>query len=97
MGLVSEIRFSAFESATTPVIEGEVLTVSADILTDENTGVPYYLVRIGVTPEGYKKLGDLKLLPGMPAEVLIKTGERTLFEYLIQPATNRLARSFIED
>ncbi len=97
VGLVSEIRFSAFESATTPVIEGEVLTVSADILTDENTGVPYYLVRIGVTPEGYKKLGDLKLLPGMPAEVLIKTGERTLFEYLIQPATNRLARSFIED
>jgi len=97
VGLISEIRFSAFKSATTPIIEGEVITVSADILTDENTGAPYYLARISVTPEGYKNLGELKLLPGMPADTLIKTGKRTLFEYLIQPATNAFARSFIED
>lgn len=97
VGLISEIRFSAFKSATTPVIEGEVIAVSADILTDENTGVPYYLARISVTTEGYKNLGNLTLLPGMPADTLIKTGKRTLFEYLIQPVTNAFARSFIED
>lgn len=96
-GLISEVRFSSFKSATTPVIEGEVVTISADILTDQNTGIPYYLARIRITPDGYKKLGDLKLLPGMPADTLIKIGERTLFEYLLQPATNAFARSFIEE
>jgi len=96
-GLISEVRFSAFKSATTPIIEGEVMSVSADSLTDSNTGMPYYLARIRVTPEGYENLGDLKLLPGMPADTLIKIGERTLFEYLVQPATNAFARSFIED
>jgi len=96
-GLISEVRFSAFNSATTPVIDGEVITVSADSLTDSNTGMPYYLARIRVTPEGYENLGDLKLLPGMPADTLIKTGERTLFEYLIKPITNAFARSFKED
>jgi len=96
-GLISEVRFSAFNSATTPVIDGEVISVSADSLTDANTGMPYYLARIRVTPEGYENLGDLKLLPGMPADTLIKTGERTLFEYLIKPITNAFARSFKED
>jgi epimerase transport system membrane fusion protein len=61
------------------------------------TGMPYFLARIRVTPESYEKLGDLKLMPGMPADALIKTGERTVFEYLIQPASNAIARSFIED
>ena len=96
-GLISEVRFSAFKSATTPIIEGEVISVSADSLTDSNTGMPYYLARIKVTPDGHENLGDLTLLPGMPADTLIKVGERTLFEYLVQPATNAFARSFIED
>jgi epimerase transport system membrane fusion protein len=96
-GKLADIRFSAFKSATTPVIEGRVAHVSADRLTNEETGMPYYLARIELTEKGRQLLGDLVLVPGMPAEVLINTGERTLLEYLIQPATNAFARSLIED
>ncbi len=96
-GLVSEVRFSSFKSASTPIVTGIVLTVSADSLVDEATGMPYFLARIRVTPESYEELGDLKLLPGMPADAIIKTGERTVFEYLVQPASNAMARSFLED
>ncbi|MBY4676793.1 HlyD family type I secretion periplasmic adaptor subunit [Marinobacterium arenosum] len=96
-GLTADIRFSAFKSATTPVIEGRLLNLSADRLVNEETGMPYYLARVEVTEEGRQLLGDLKLVPGMPAEVLINTGARTLLEYLVQPATNAFARSMIED
>ena len=71
--------------------------ISADRLVNEQTGVPYYLGRIELTDKGRKALGDLTLVPGMPAEVLINTGERTLLNYLVQPATNAFARSLIED
>ena len=77
-------------------MDGKVIHLSADRLTDEQ-GNAYYQARIELTPDSRKKLGDMQLLPGMPAEVLINTGERTLFEYLAQPATNFFARSFIED
>ncbi|MET4162984.1 epimerase transport system membrane fusion protein [Marinobacterium sp. MBR-111] len=96
-GKLADIRFSAFKSATTPVIEGEVTQISADRLTNEQTGMPYYLARVELTDKGRELLGPLLLIPGMPAEVLINTGERTLLEYLVQPATNAFARSFIED
>lgn len=98
-GMLADIRFSSFSSATTPVIEGEVVNISADRLVNEQTGMPYYLARVEVTPQGTKKLakGELTLLPGMPAEVLINTGARTLLEYLVAPATNAFARSMIED
>ncbi|SIQ87377.1 HlyD family type I secretion periplasmic adaptor subunit [Marinobacterium stanieri] len=96
-GKLADIRFSAFKSATTPVIEGRVEHVSADRLTNEETGAPYYLARVELTETGRELLGDLVLVPGMPAEVLVNTGERTLFEYLVQPATNAFARSLIED
>lgn len=96
-GKQADIRFSAFNSATTPVIQGQVLSVSADRLINEDTGMPYYLARVGLTDEGARKLGSLKLLPGMPAEVLINAGERTMLQYLMQPATNAFARSMIEE
>lgn len=97
IGKLADIRFSAFNSATTPVIEGVLTHLSADRLVDEKTGVPYYLGRIELTPRGRQTLGTLSLVPGMPAEVLINTGERTLLNYLVQPATNAFARSLIED
>jgi epimerase transport system membrane fusion protein len=97
VGTLADIRFSAFKQATTPVIEGAVTHISADRLTDEQTGMPYYLARVELTEQGREQLGRLLLVPGMPAEVLINTGERTLLEYLVQPATNAFARSFIED
>jgi epimerase transport system membrane fusion protein len=96
-GQDADIRFSAFKSTTTPVIDGTVVSISADALTDEQTGTSYYLARVEVTPEGHEMLHDLILVPGMPAEVLINTGSRTLFQYLTQPIRNAFARSLIED
>lgn len=98
-GLIADIRFSAFSMRQTPVIEGAVETVSADRLTDPATHQPYYLARIAVTESGQEILRGLGLtvLPGMPAEVMIKTGERTFLNYLLQPITDSLARAFRED
>lgn len=97
VGLLSEVRFSAFKQALTPKMQGKLINLSADRITDEKTGMPYYQAIIELTPDSYEKLGGLELLPGMPAEVLINTGERTVFEYLMQPVTNAFARAFIED
>lgn len=97
VGKTADIRFSAFNSATTPVVVGVVSQVSADRLVNEQTGMPYYLARVTLTEEGAERLGALKLQPGMPAEVLINTGQRTMLQYLMQPATDAFARSMIED
>lgn len=97
LGKLTDVRFSAFNSATTPVIQGEVTRISADRLTDEKSGEGYYLVRVKITDEGLKRLGDRKLQPGMPAEVLINAGERTMLQYLLKPARNMFAKSMIEE
>lgn len=97
VGTTADIRFSAFNSASTPVMEGVVTQISADRLINEQTGMPYYLARVQLTESGLKMLGNLTLVPGMPAEVLINTGERTLFQYIMQPIDNAFARSLIED
>jgi epimerase transport system membrane fusion protein len=97
VGKLAEVRFSAFNSATTPEIGGVVTHVSADRFTNEKTGAPYYLARVKLTEDGIRKLGELKLVPGMPAEVLIKTGERTMLQYLLKPASNAFSRSMIEE
>jgi epimerase transport system membrane fusion protein len=97
VGKKADIRFSAFKNATTPEIEGKVVQISADRLMNEQTGMPYYLARVSLTEEGIRSLGSLKLQPGMPAEVLINTGDRTMLQYLMQPATDAFARSMIED
>lgn len=97
VGKEADIRFSAFNSSTTPVIKGVVQQVSADRLINEETGMPYYLARVVLTEVGAQTLGSLKLQPGMPAEVLINTGNRTMLQYLMQPATDAFARSLIED
>ncbi|WP_446809983.1 HlyD family type I secretion periplasmic adaptor subunit [Methylomonas sp. 2BW1-5-20] len=96
-GLKAEVRFSAFKQALAPKVEGKVAVLSADRLSDERTGMSYYQAQIELTPESYQKLGEIELLPGMPAEVLINTGERTVLEYLLQPITNAVSRAFIED
>ncbi|MCG8611392.1 MAG: HlyD family type I secretion periplasmic adaptor subunit [Pseudomonadales bacterium] len=95
--MLAEVRFSAFKSGTTPTVEGRVINISGDRLVDEKSGVPYYLARVRLTPESREKLGSLQLLPGMPAEVLINTGARTLWQYIVQPITDAFAVSLIED
>lgn len=92
----ARIRFSSFGSST-PNIFGTVLTISADAYVDEANRYSYYLARIEVLPEGIAELGELELLPGMPAEAFITTESRTLVQYLFKPFSNALARSFIED
>ncbi|MEX2131826.1 MAG: HlyD family type I secretion periplasmic adaptor subunit [Pseudohongiellaceae bacterium] len=95
-GQDATIRFSAFKSSV-PTIFGRVISISADSLQDRVTGAIYYLARVEVTAEGMEDLGDLILVPGMPADVFIATGSRTFLQYLFKPWSNALARSFIED
>ena len=101
IGQIAEIRFSSFKTRDTPRVDGKVVAISADRLVDESDQqkAPYYLARVEITPKGIDDLArhKLDLMAGIPAEVLIKTGERTLFQYLIDPIRNTVARSLIED
>jgi protease secretion system membrane fusion protein len=98
-GLKVELIFSAFNTNKTPHIEGEVETVSADRSVDEHTGMPYYKVRVKVTPTGAKMIAEHKLniRPGMPVELFVKTGERTMMNYLLKPVFDRAKSSMSED
>jgi membrane fusion protein, protease secretion system len=96
-GLPVDIRFNAFANSPQLVVDGKVVSISGDLLTDQQSGVQYYLSRVSVTPEGYKKLGKRTLQPGMPVEVVLKTGERSLLAYLLHPLTKRLAASLKEE
>jgi protease secretion system membrane fusion protein len=95
-GLDVDITFPAFNHASTPNIPGRVLTVSADRLTDPETRMPYYLAQVEVKPEAAPMLGENLIRPGMPASVLIRTGERTMLSYLVKPLLERLDKSFKE-
>ena len=97
IGQGATIRFSTFGMGSVPTIYGTVINLSADSYTDEALGYSYYLARVEVSPEGLDGLEDISLIPGMPAEVFISTGSRTLFEYLSKPFSNVLARSLRED
>ena len=96
VGQDATIRFSAFSSAV-PTIDGTVLSVSADAILDPNSGMQFYVARVQVTEEGMAELGNLALVPGMPAEVFIASGSRTFLQYVMKPFSNALARSLIED
>lgn len=92
-----DIRFSSFAHSPQLVLPGLVESISQDVLTDEKTRMPYYLARIQVTEEGMQILGKRKMQPGMPVEVVIKTGSRTLLEYLAHPLTRRISASMKEE
>jgi HlyD family secretion protein len=90
------LRFSAFNTRTTPELNGSVVRVGADTSTDQRTGQSYYLVRIAMTQDEIKRLGDVKLTPGMPVEAFIQTGERTMLAYLVKPLRDQLQRALRE-
>ena len=97
-GLYADLRFNAFADAPSLVVEGRVESVSQDLIS-ENTAngmISYYLARVAVTPQGLKTMGNRQLQAGMPAEVIIKTGERSLLTYLMHPLFRRLASSMKE-
>lgn len=98
-GLPVELIFSAFNANKTPHIEGEVAQVSADRSVDEHTGMPYYKVRVRVTPEGAKKIAahKLSIIPGMPVDLFVRTGERTMMNYLLKPLLDRGHSALGED
>ena len=92
-----DVRFSSFAHSPQLVVTGKLVSVSADLLVDQQSGVGYYLARVGVTADGYKKLGKRQLQPGMPVEVILLTGERSMLTYLLSPLTKRLAASMKEE
>lgn len=92
-----DVRFSSFAHSPQLVVRGKVVSISADLLTEPQTNVSYYLARVQVTPEGLKHLGKRKLQPGMPVEVIFKTGERSMLTYLLHPLTKRMAASMTEE
>ena len=92
-----DIRFAAFAHTPQLVVRGTVTSVSRDLLSDDANRITYYLARVSVTPEGLKTLGKQRLQPGMGAEVIFKTGERSMLTYLLHPLTKRLAASMKEE
>ena len=96
--LPADIRFNSFANSPQLVVEGKVLSVSGDLLSDpKQPQYTYYLARLQVTTSGMKTLGQRQMQPGMPAEVVIKTGERSLLTYLLHPLTKRFAASLKEE
>ena len=97
-GLPVDINLHAFADDPSLVVEGILESVSPDLVFDSNPNFPpHYLGRVRVSPEGLKRLGSRTLQPGMPAQVTIKTGERTLVQYLLKPLLMRLSASMKEN
>jgi HlyD family secretion protein len=90
------LRFSAFNVRTTPEIEGIVTRISADTSSDQRTGQSYYTIRIAMAADQLERLGDVKLLPGMPVEAFVQTGDRTMLSYLVKPLHDQFMRAFRE-
>lgn len=96
-GMPVDVRFSSFANSPQLVVQGQVDSVSGDLLTDPQGQISYYLARVKVTDEGAKELGKRQLHPGMPVEVIFKGGERSVLTYLLHPLTKRIAASMTEE
>jgi HlyD family secretion protein len=90
------IRFTAFNQRTTPELKAKVIRVAADLSKDPQTGEQYFSARLDITEEEMKRLGDRKLLPGMPADVQIRTEDRTVLSYLLKPLMDQFEQAFRE-
>jgi len=90
------IRFSAFNQRVTPQLTGVVSYVSADISRDQQTNAPFFTVRVALPNDERRRLADSPLVSGMPAEVFMQTGSRTMMSYLLKPISDQLQRAFIE-
>ena len=96
VGQPARLHFASFNQRTTPELVGEITYVSAATSTDRSTGQIYYVAKVAVLPDELAKLGDNKLLPGMPVEVYLTTAERTAMSYLSKPFTDQFSRAFRE-
>jgi HlyD family secretion protein len=95
-GQMAFVRFSAFNQRVTPQLKGAVSYVSADTSHDQQTNGAYFTVRIALSQEERGRLAGLQLVPGMPAEVFMQTGSRTMLSYLLKPITDQMQRAFVE-
>ncbi|MCW8282111.1 MULTISPECIES: HlyD family type I secretion periplasmic adaptor subunit [Agrobacterium] len=95
-GQLTNLRFSAFNQKTTPEITGTVERISADVTVDQRTGTSFYLVRVATSQEQIKRLGEFSLMPGMPVEAFITTGERSVLSYFLKPLIDQANRTFRE-
>jgi protease secretion system membrane fusion protein len=93
---MADVRFSTFAHSPQLVVQGKVVSVSGDLLSEPQSGISYFLARVEITPEGMSALGKRQMHPGMPAEIIILTGERTMLTYRLNPLTRRLASSMKE-
>lgn len=96
LGQPVRLRFAAFSARNTPEIDGQVTRISADALIDEATRAAYYRAEIAISPGETDRLAGLALLPGMPVEVFIQTGERSPLAYLVKPLADYFTRAFRE-
>jgi HlyD family secretion protein len=96
VGQKTLLRLSASNQRTTPELNGFVSRVSPDVTTEQRTGQSYYTIRVSMPPQEIARLGDVKLIPGMPVEAFVQTGERTLISYLMKPLSDQLMRTFRE-
>jgi HlyD family type I secretion membrane fusion protein len=95
-GSEADIRLTAYKQRTTPLVQGSVTYVSGDRLVDTQTGAPYYVVHIGVPPGALADAGNLRLQAGMPAEIFVRTDQRSALDYLLAPVTSYLRRGMRE-
>jgi HlyD family secretion protein len=96
IGQKTLLRLSAFNQRTTPELNGVVSRVSPDVTTEQRTGQSYYTIRVSMAPQEIARLGDVKLIPGMPVEAFVQTGDRTMLSYLVKPLSDQLKRTFRE-
>lgn len=92
----ANLRFASLDPRTTPEIAGEVKSISADLLLDQITGQHFYQIRIKINTEELAKLGEQRIVPGMPVEAFITTQDRTILSYLIKPIADQIAHSLRE-
>ncbi|OWO95289.1 hemolysin secretion protein D [Rhizobium esperanzae] len=97
VGQSVDVRFSAFDQRTTPDVQAVITSIAPDIVKDERTGISYYPVRVKPEAQSIAKLKSIKLYPGMPAEVFIKIGDRTVISYLTKPLTDQMQHVFREE
>jgi HlyD family secretion protein len=95
-GQTAFVRFSAFNVRTTPQLTGIVSYVSADTSHDQQTNAPFFSVRVTLPDDERRRLADLQLVPGMPAEVFMQTGSRTMVSYIFKPIAEQMRRAFVE-
>jgi HlyD family secretion protein len=96
LGQATSLRFSAFNQRTTPEIQGTISRISADVSPDQRTGQNFYTARVAIAADQLARLGNVKVLPGMPAEIFARTYDRNVLSYFTKPLTDQIVRAFRE-